>query len=60
VGRDLLRAAVGAGKEGVALQMRYFAADLARAMKMTGCADLNSISPDALFDWSIGNPKVSE
>lgn len=48
VGRDLVRAAVGAGKEGVALQMRYLAADLSRAMKMTGCADLHSISNDNL------------
>ena len=49
VGRDLVRASVGAGAEGVAIQMRYLAGELAKAMKMTGCESLDKISPKILY-----------
>ncbi|HMD68868.1 MAG TPA: alpha-hydroxy-acid oxidizing protein [Chitinivibrionales bacterium] len=48
VGRDVVRAAVGAGAEGVVTQMKYLGDDLAKAMKMTGCASLDGISPAVL------------
>jgi 4-hydroxymandelate oxidase len=43
VGRDVVRAAIGAGAEGVRTQMQYFGYDLAKAMKLTGCASLDQI-----------------
>jgi len=49
VGRDLVRAAVGGGREAVAAQMRLLAADLAKAMKMTGVASLDEITADILW-----------
>jgi 4-hydroxymandelate oxidase len=49
IGRDVLRAAVGAGAEGVRIQMEYLRDDLARAMKLTGCATLEEISPSVLI-----------
>lgn len=48
VGRDIVRAAVGGGPAGVAAQMRYLGDDLARAMKMTGCENLDKISSSIL------------
>ncbi|HUI93516.1 MAG TPA: alpha-hydroxy-acid oxidizing protein [Chitinivibrionales bacterium] len=45
VGRDIVRAAVGGGANGVRMQMEYLRDDLARAMKMTGCESLDGISP---------------
>jgi 4-hydroxymandelate oxidase len=48
VGRDIVRAAVGAGAEGVSAQMRYLGDDLARAMKMTGCESLDRITSAVL------------
>ncbi|MBD3308427.1 alpha-hydroxy-acid oxidizing protein [candidate division KSB3 bacterium] len=48
VGRDLVRAAVGAGIEGVKIQMHYLQTTLAKAMLMTGCPDLAAISRDIL------------
>ena len=47
-GRDIVRAAVGGGIEGVALQMRTLGEDLVKAMKMTGCSNLEDISRDIL------------
>jgi 4-hydroxymandelate oxidase len=44
VGRDIARAAIGAGAEGVCAQMRYLKQDLAKAMKMTGCETVDRIS----------------
>jgi len=44
IGRDLIRAAVGAGLEGVKLQMEYLMATLKKAMLMTGCKKLADIS----------------
>jgi 4-hydroxymandelate oxidase len=49
IGRDIVRAAIGAGAEGVRMQMEYLKDDLARAMKMTGCATLKEISSSVLL-----------
>jgi 4-hydroxymandelate oxidase len=43
MGRDIIRAAVGAGSRGVKLQMERMQQTLKRAMMMTGCRDLASI-----------------
>lgn len=48
IGRDIIRAAVGARIEGVRLQMEYLQKTLAKAMKMTNCRDLNEITSDIL------------
>jgi isopentenyl diphosphate isomerase/L-lactate dehydrogenase-like FMN-dependent dehydrogenase len=44
VGRDVARAAIGAGAQGVAIQMRFLKSDLTKAMKLTGCESLSKIS----------------
>jgi len=49
MGRDVVRAAVGAGKEGVKIQMEYLQKILAQAMKMTNCATLRDISSEILY-----------
>lgn len=51
VGRDIVRAAVGGGSEGVKLQMNYFQQTLAKAMKMTGCSSLKDITLDLLDEY---------
>ncbi len=48
VGRDVARAAVGAGSLGVKLQMEHLRQTLQRAMVMTGCHDLSHIGPEIL------------
>jgi len=48
VGRDIVRAAVGAGIEGVQLQMNFLKQTLAKAMKMTGCTSLKDINIDII------------
>ncbi len=48
VGRDIVRAAVGGGEEGVRIQMETLGGGLSLAMKMTGCRTLNDISPEIL------------
>jgi 4-hydroxymandelate oxidase len=48
VGRDLIRAAVGAGAAGVQAQMKYLRDDLARAMTMTGCGTIDDITSRVL------------
>ena len=48
IGRDIVRAAVGGGAEGVSLQMEYLQKTLVKAMLMTGCATLADITLDAL------------
>jgi 4-hydroxymandelate oxidase len=48
VGRDVVRAAVGGGAYGVQLHMAYLQQTLAKAMKMTGCANVADISPSVL------------
>lgn len=49
VGRDIVRAAVGGGEEGVRLQMEYLKETLVKAMLMTGCRDMKSIKEDILY-----------
>jgi isopentenyl diphosphate isomerase/L-lactate dehydrogenase-like FMN-dependent dehydrogenase len=46
VGRDIVRAAVGGGMEGVRLQMDYFQETLMKAMMMTNRFSLEDISPE--------------
>lgn len=48
IGRDIVRAAVGAGILGVRLQMEYLQKTLMKAMKMTGVKSLAEITPDIL------------
>ncbi len=48
IGRDIIRAAVGGGIEGVKIQMEYLQKTLARAMKMTNCKSLDEISSEIL------------
>ena len=52
VGRDIVRAAVGGGVEGVRLQMDHLQRTLAKAMYMVGCPSLDAVSPDAL-DFAV-------
>ena len=49
LGRDVIRAAVGAGTVGVRLHMERMHKTLKQAMFMTGCSDLSSISSDILL-----------
>jgi isopentenyl diphosphate isomerase/L-lactate dehydrogenase-like FMN-dependent dehydrogenase len=51
VGRDIVRAAVGGGAEGVKIQMEFLQKTLAKAMLMTGCASLAEITRDVLEDY---------
>jgi isopentenyl diphosphate isomerase/L-lactate dehydrogenase-like FMN-dependent dehydrogenase len=48
IGRDIIRASVGAGIKGVQIHMKYMQQTLAKAMKMTNCKSLHKISPDIL------------
>ncbi len=48
IGRDLIRAGVGAGAEGVRLQMEHYLKVFRQAMLMTGCATVADISPSVL------------
>ena len=48
VGRDIVRAAVGNGSDGVYVQMETLRDDLSKAMKMTGCKTIGDITPDVL------------
>ena len=49
LGRDIIRAAVGGGAEGVRLHMEFMKETLYKAMLMTGCRDLKSISKDVFY-----------
>jgi len=48
IGRDIVRAAVGAGIEGVRIHMDYMQKTLAKAMKMVNCKSLSEISSEIL------------
>ena len=48
IGRDIVRAAVGAGIEGVQIQMEYLQKTLSKAMKMTNCNNLRDIDSEIL------------
>ncbi|MFX1280495.1 MAG: alpha-hydroxy-acid oxidizing protein [Promethearchaeota archaeon] len=49
IGRDIIRAAVGAGINGVRIHMEYMQKTLQKAMKMTNCETLKDISPNILY-----------
>jgi len=49
IGRDIVRAAVGAGVEGVRIQMEYLQKILTKAMKMTNCKDLKEVKRDIQY-----------
>ena len=48
IGRDIIRASVGAGIKGVQLHMEYIQRILQKAMKMTGCRSIREINQDIL------------
>jgi isopentenyl diphosphate isomerase/L-lactate dehydrogenase-like FMN-dependent dehydrogenase len=48
IGRDLVRAAVGAGSEGVKVHMEYLQTTLSKAMLMTNCPDLATVTESVL------------
>ncbi|MHA2007245.1 MAG: alpha-hydroxy-acid oxidizing protein [Promethearchaeota archaeon] len=48
IGRDIIRAAIGAGIEGVKIHMEYMQKTLKKAMKMTNCKTLEDISSGIL------------
>lgn len=48
IGRDIVRAAVGAGTKGVKIHMEYIQNTLQKAMKITNCKTLKDISSDIL------------
>ena len=49
IGRDLIRAAVGGGIEGVKIHMNYLKQTLSKAMKMTNCRSIKDISSNILY-----------
>ncbi|MEA2070826.1 MAG: alpha-hydroxy-acid oxidizing protein [Asgard group archaeon] len=49
VGREIIKAAVGGGIEGVRLQMNYMHDTLQRAMKLTNCRTLKDIKPNIIY-----------
>jgi 4-hydroxymandelate oxidase len=49
IGRDVIRAAIGGGRQGVSLHMTHLRKTLAKAMLMTGCRSLADIGPDVLI-----------
>ena len=51
LGRDIIRAAIGAGTVGVHLHMERMHKTLKQAMLMTGCSDLSSVNKDILIKW---------
>jgi isopentenyl diphosphate isomerase/L-lactate dehydrogenase-like FMN-dependent dehydrogenase len=48
IGRDIIRASVGAGVKGVQIHMEYMQKTLAKAMKLTNCESLKDITSDIL------------
>jgi isopentenyl diphosphate isomerase/L-lactate dehydrogenase-like FMN-dependent dehydrogenase len=48
IGRDIVRAAIGGGIDGVRIQMEYLQSTLIKAMKMTNCKNLQDISNNIL------------
>lgn len=49
IGRDIIRASVGAGIKGVQIHMEYMQKTLQKAMKMTNCKTLRDISSDIFY-----------
>lgn len=48
IGRDLIRAGIGGGSEGVRLQMEQYGKVFRQAMLMTGCRTLDDVGPSIL------------
>jgi len=48
IGRDLIRAGIGGGAEGVRLQMDHHAKVFRQAMRMTGCPTLADVGPGVI------------
>ena len=48
IGRDIIRASVGAGIRGVQIHMEYMQKTLAKAMRMTNCKSLSEITSDII------------
>lgn len=48
IGRDLIRAGIGAGAPGVRLQMEHHLKVFRQAMRMTGCGSLADVGPGVL------------
>jgi isopentenyl diphosphate isomerase/L-lactate dehydrogenase-like FMN-dependent dehydrogenase/rubredoxin len=48
IGRDMVRAALGGGAEGVKLHFEYLKSDLRRAMLLTSCNSIKEISMNSL------------
>ncbi|MFX0022479.1 MAG: alpha-hydroxy-acid oxidizing protein [Candidatus Hermodarchaeota archaeon] len=48
IGRDIIRASVGAGIKGVQIHMEYMQQTFTKAMKMTNCKSLHEITSDIL------------
>jgi isopentenyl diphosphate isomerase/L-lactate dehydrogenase-like FMN-dependent dehydrogenase len=49
VGRDVVRAAIGGGADGVRMQMKRYRQVLRHAMLMTGCPTLSAIDSSILL-----------
>ncbi len=49
IGRDIIRASVGAGIKGVQIHMEYMKQTLSKAMKMTNCKSLQEITSEILI-----------
>jgi len=49
IGRDIIRAVVGAGTKGVKIHMEYMQNTLQKAMKMTNCKTLSDVALDILY-----------
>ncbi len=50
IGRDVIRAAVGGGIDGVTRLMNHYQATLMKAMKMTGCSTISEITEEILME----------
>jgi isopentenyl diphosphate isomerase/L-lactate dehydrogenase-like FMN-dependent dehydrogenase len=53
IGRDIIRASVGAGIKGVQIHMEYMQKTLMKAMKMTNCKSLTEITSEILLKKKI-------
>ena len=49
IGRDIIRASVGAGIKGIQIHMEYMQKTFQKAMKMTNCNNLRDVSSDVLY-----------
>jgi isopentenyl diphosphate isomerase/L-lactate dehydrogenase-like FMN-dependent dehydrogenase len=49
IGRDIIRAAVGAGTIGVKIHMEHMLNSLDKALRMTGCRSIEEVTPEILI-----------